>query len=125
MSDDKHPLTETEYDIIGPSNPKFDEDMTVDIPEIKSLDTIIDLALDAYKTQMETLALVDPSKRVFYLETANKYLKEAKDAIYKKEYIMLQRDKASKKGSNTTTDDNSGNEEKTRTRAQLLKMKKG
>jgi len=80
-----HPLAEEFglYDTVG-------DDAQVHIPENPDLDTIISLALGAYKQQMEIIGLVEPKNRIKYIEVCEKLLGQAKDAIYKKESLKLQ-----------------------------------
>lgn len=58
-------------------------------PELRNLDLIIDLALKSYKEQMEDLCVVDARSKAKYLEIAERYLNQAKDAMAKKEKLML------------------------------------
>lgn len=72
------------------------EDLPIsDIPAVKldqinTLDTVARLALEAYKSQMEDIAMLDVENRAKHMEVANRYLDSAKDAMYKKEQILLQ-----------------------------------
>jgi hypothetical protein len=59
------------------------------IPEARDLDAIRDLSLNAYKDQMDSIALIEPKNRLKFLEIAQAYLNTAKDAIYKKELLIL------------------------------------
>lgn len=86
----KHPLDET-FNI---ESEYQDEDYVhVDIPNDPSLDTIISLALKAYKEQMEIIGLVEPKNRIKYIEVCEKLLGQAKDAMYKKEQLKISREK--------------------------------
>lgn len=86
----QHPL-DKEFNI---ESEYSDEDFSpIEIPNDPSLDTIIELSLSAYKEQMEVIGLVEPKNRVKYLEVAERFLNQAKDAMAKKENLTLQRDK--------------------------------
>lgn len=62
------------------------------IPDDPTLDTIIEFALKAYKQQADDLHLIEPKNRVRYLEVSERFLGQAKDAIYKKDYLKLRRE---------------------------------
>lgn len=84
----KNPLDD-EFNI-ATDNMIDDDYVAVHIPderELKNLDLIADLALKAYKEQMDDIALIEPKNRVKYLEVCERYLNQAKDAIYKKKYL--------------------------------------
>lgn len=86
----QHPL-DKEFNI---ESEYVDEDFSpINIPDDPTLDTIIELSLSAYKEQMEVIGLVEPKNRVKYLEVAERFLNQAKDAMAKKENLTLQRDK--------------------------------
>lgn len=86
----QHPL-DKEFNI---ESEYGDEDFSpINIPDDPTLDTIIELSLSAYKEQMEVIGLVEPKNRIKYLEVAERFLNQAKDAMAKKENIILQRDK--------------------------------
>lgn len=77
-----------------------DEILEFDIPDEKEqrdLDLIIDFALRAYKQQMDDLTLIEPKSRIKYLEIAERFLGQAKDARYKRDYLILKRDEMNKK----------------------------
>jgi hypothetical protein len=81
----KHPLDE-QFDIVD----GYMEDLgTVEIPDNPDLDTIINLSLSAYKEQMEVISLVEPKNRTKYLEIAERFLNQAKDAMAKKEQLKI------------------------------------
>ena len=90
----KHPLDE-QFNI---ESEDFvpDDFSAVNIPDNPDLDTIINLSLSAYKEQMEVIGLVEPKNRVKYLEVAERFLNQAKDAMAKKEQILIQRSKIKK-----------------------------
>ena len=74
-------------------NDSIDEEMIeIEIPDDPTLDTIIELSLKAYKDQMEDIIHVEVKNRSRYLEVAEKFLAQAKDAMYKKEQIRLKRE---------------------------------
>lgn len=86
----QHPL-DKEFNI---ESEYGDEDFNpIEIPNDPTLDTIIELSLSAYKEQMEVIGLVEPKNRVKYLEVAERFLNQAKDAMAKKENLTLQKDK--------------------------------
>jgi len=61
--------------------------------EERNLDKIIELSLAAYEEQMTDIAHMEAKHRAAYLAVAEKFLQTAKDAMYKKEQIKLQREK--------------------------------
>lgn len=86
-----HPLDDT-FDISTAD--LLDDDMeNVIIPDDPTLDTIIQLSLQAYKSQMGDILHIEPKNRARYLEVAEKFLNQAKDAMAKKEQIRLAREK--------------------------------
>lgn len=86
----QHPL-DKEFNI---ESEYGDEEFSpINIPDDPTLDTIIELSLSAYKEQMEVIGLVEPKNRIKYLEVAERFLNQAKDAMAKKENLNLQRDK--------------------------------
>jgi hypothetical protein len=70
-------------------------------PELASLNDIIRLALEAYKMQVEDIGMIEPKNRVKYLEVAERYLNQAKDAINKRDALKV---KLPKKAASTTSD---------------------
>ena len=107
----KHPL-ESAFDI---DSGILEEDFTsIEIPDDPTLDTIIQLALAAYKDNAEVIAMVEPKQRIKYLEAGERYLNQAKDAIHKKEMIKLQKEKleqmkkAKQSPQKTSTSDSTG-----------------
>lgn len=73
-----------------------------DDPELASLNDIIRLALMAYKEQMEDIHMIEPKNRVKYLEVAERFLNQAKDAISKRDNL---KSKLPKKKADVTKDD--------------------
>lgn len=73
-----------------------------DDPELANLNDIIRLALTAYKEQMEDIHMIEPKNRVRYLEVAERFLNQAKDAITKRDTL---KSKLSKKKTDVTKDD--------------------
>lgn len=73
-----------------------------DDPELASLNDIIRLALMAYKEQMEDIHMIEPKNRVKYLEVAERFLNQAKDAIAKRDNL---KSKLPKKKADVTKDD--------------------
>ncbi len=73
-----------------------DEYSPVVIPESveeQNLALITQLALRAYKEQMEDIVHIEPRNRSKHLEVAERFLGQAKDAIDKREKLALQREK--------------------------------
>lgn len=87
MSNKKHPLDDT-FNVAKEDVLNYED--KIELPEIKDLNTIIDMALTAYKEQMEIVELVEPKNKIKYLEIAERFLGQAKDAMYKKEYLIIQ-----------------------------------
>lgn len=82
-----HPLDQ-EFDMVAEQ--ELTEQMgIIEIPKDPTLKTIIDLALKAYKEQMEVIGLVEPKNRVRYLEACEKLLGQAKDAMYKQGQLEI------------------------------------
>lgn len=81
----------------------LDDMLEIHIPEDPTLDTIIDLALRAYKEQMEDVIHIEPKNRARYLEVAEKFLNQAKDAMAKKEQLKTLREKATQKNAPVAT----------------------
>lgn len=90
-----NPLDETFN--VSDKNFLDDEYIGVVIPEDPNLDTIANLALKAYKEQMDDIMHIEPKNRARYLEVAEKFLNQAKDAIAKKEQIKASREKLAPK----------------------------
>lgn len=87
----RHPLDDT-FDTLEGTD--FDDlKFLEEIPDDPTLDTIIKLSLKAYKEQMQDIVMVEPKNRARYLEVAEKFLNQAKDALSKKEQIALAREK--------------------------------
>lgn len=87
----RHPLDDT-FDTLEGTD--FDDlKFLEEIPDDPTLDTIIKLSLKAYKEQMQDIVMVEPKNRARYLEVAEKFLNQAKDALSKKEQITLAREK--------------------------------
>lgn len=64
------------------------ETIEVEIPEIKDLDLISNLALDAYKVSMANLSLIPAEQLTNYLLMCERYLNQAKDAIFKRDSLI-------------------------------------
>lgn len=71
-------------------------DIEVELDDTNTLDTVIRLSLNAYKSLMEDVNFIDVKDRVKHLEVADKYLKTATDAMNKKEMLMINRAKISR-----------------------------
>jgi hypothetical protein len=71
-----------------------------DMPEINienpDLDLIINLALSAYKQNYEIIGLIEPKNRLKFLEICERFLGQAKDALYKKQQLQIQAAKIQK-----------------------------
>lgn len=127
MSKERHPLEEG-YDLIG-YEPKFDDDLSVDIPEHADLDTVIEMSLYAYKAQVERINSVPPEFQQSLWDSAQKFMTIVKDSIYKKQYLSLQRQKEQARNKregvlNEESGDSAdtGTPPQTFTREQLLEM---
>lgn len=96
-----HPLDET-FNISNENGLDDDLDL-VEIPDDPNLDTIIKLSLEAYKSQMNDILHIEPKNRARYLEVAEKFLNQAKDAMSKKEQIKLAREKQQPRGGAKTS----------------------
>lgn len=115
-----HPLDDT-FDISAADLLDDDLDEVV-IPDDPNLDTIIKLSLQAYKSQMNDILHIEPKNRARYLEVAEKFLNQAKDAMAKKEQIKLSREKQQPRqpaGAPTATNTGQPGEGVTVTREQL------
>lgn len=85
--------------------PPIADDIKLD--EVNTLDTVIRLSLEAYKSMMDDISFIEVKNRVRHLEVADKYLKTATDALYKKESLITTRNRLQKSPTNsdTTVDD--------------------
>ena len=87
---DGHPLENA----FSMNDPDLREEFAcMELPEVKDLNLIIELALASYKSQMDNMHFVEPKNQRICLELALKFLTEAKDAIYKKEQLIIQSNK--------------------------------
>ena len=66
---------------------------SVDVPDDPDLQFIIQCALDVYKKQIEVIQYMKAEHRQGCLELAERYLNQAKDAIYKKKQLELNKEK--------------------------------
>lgn len=64
------------------------EEYAVKIPEIRNLELISQLALDAYEVIWNSMHLFDPRDRTEQIKIAKTYLSEAKDAIHKRDVLI-------------------------------------
>lgn len=78
----------------GDPLPPSTDDIQLD--EVNTLDTVIRLSLEAYKSMMDDISFIEVKNRVRHLEVADKYLKTATDALYKKESLVTARSKVQK-----------------------------
>lgn len=90
MSNTSHPLNNA-FDIDdGPDTDMMFEDMDmVEIPEIKNLDFVIERALADYAEIKNSMHLVEGKYRLEYMMLARDFLSQAKDAMNKKELLIL------------------------------------
>jgi len=97
MAKDKHPLDDA-FNV--DSGDTFRDDFNVveipDDPEETSLNDIIRLSMEAYRDQMAMIAFIEPKNRLKFLELSEKFLNQAKDAIYKRD-LLRQKKKPTKK----------------------------
>ncbi len=64
--------------------------------ELRDLDLIIDFALRAYQDQMNDVQFIEPKNRIKYLEVAERFLNQAKDAMAKRDKLILDRERLEK-----------------------------
>jgi len=104
----ENPKLDKTFNIDGSyDDPEQDDLILTDVhipddPELASLNDIIRLALMAYKEQMEDIHMIEPKNRVRYLEVAERFLNQAKDAISKRDNL---KSKLPKKKADVTKDD--------------------
>ena len=104
----ENPKLDKTFNIDGSyDDPEQDDLILTDVhipddPELASLNDIIRLALMAYKEQMEDIHMIEPKNRVRYLEVAERFLNQAKDAISKRDNL---KSKIPKKKADVTKDD--------------------
>lgn len=104
----ENPKLDKTFNIDGSyDDPEQDDLILTDVhipddPELASLNDIIRLALMAYKDQMEDIHMIEPKNRVRYLEVAERFLNQAKDAIAKRDNL---KSKLPKKKADVTKDD--------------------
>lgn len=103
MSDEEHnehPLSA--YMDMDPDRLDDDERFKnkTEMPEEAELNDIIKMALKVYVEMQNDIQYIAPKNRVRHLQVAERYLNQAKDAMYKKEQLLLEREKfeQSKKG---------------------------
>lgn len=81
-------------------------------PEDQNLDLVIQLALRAYGSLMETASFMEPKDRVKLYEVAERYLNQAKDARFKKEKLQADALKAQGKKVSKSEGETEGEEQK-------------
>lgn len=81
--------------------PPIPDDIKLD--EVNTLDTVIRLSLEAYKAMMDDISFIEVKNRVRHLEVADRYLKTATDALYKKESLITARNRLQKSPTNSDT----------------------
>lgn len=69
----------------------------IEIPEIKDLEFTIQRALTDYKEVKEVIQLVEPKNRLKYFEMARDFLDLAKDAMFKRDTLILKREELAKR----------------------------
>lgn len=84
-----HPLDE----VFGFSEMSDSPQINIENPD---LDLIINLALSAYKENYEIIGLIEPKNRLKFLEVCERFLGQAKDALYKKGQLQIQASKIQK-----------------------------
>lgn len=89
-----HPL-DSEFDLEN-SNLINEDNEDIIIPEIKNLDVIIDFALQNYKELLDDCKLMEPKSQLKAKELARDFLREAKDAMDKKEKLLIARERIQK-----------------------------
>lgn len=75
----------------------------IEIPEIKDLEFTIERALVDYKDVKEVIKLVEPKNRLKYFEMARDFLDLAKDAMFKRDSLILKREEIAKRNSKPPT----------------------
>lgn len=90
--------------------------------ETASLDTVIQLSLKAYQEEYANLAFVEGPNRIRHLEVTERFLTTAKDAMYKKETLLIQREKivASQSGQKNPVGTGDGEDEDGTSRKDLF-----
>jgi len=90
----ENPILDKAFNIDGDydNNVTPDDEILTEViipndPELASLNDIIRLSLAAYKEQMDDISLIEPKNRVKYLEVAERFLNQAKDAIVKRDSL--------------------------------------
>lgn len=95
-----HPL---DYHLDPDAEGMLDDFKDIVIPDDKEerdLDLIIELALDKYREIGEILEFIEPKNKIKYLEMQRDFLAQAKDARFKRDRLILEREKLEKmKGS--------------------------
>jgi len=92
----KHPLDDTFE--ISPDMIGDEEEIVIPPEEERDLDVIIDFALRNYKELLDDSALMEPKSRLKAKELARDFLREAKDAMDKKEKLQIARERVQKQG---------------------------
>ena len=116
-----HPLN----DALNMNPEQLDEEFIqeTDIPEEAQLVDIIKMSLKVYKEIIDDIQFVEVKHKPRHLDVAEKYLNQAKDAIYKREQLLLNREKfeSSKKDKDNKSNQEDSIEGKTFDRKELLK----
>ena len=118
--------TRDPLDTIFGGEGEFLDEVVIEIPEDPELDHIIQFSLKEYKGIRDIIDLIEPKSRIRYYEMCERFLANAKDAIYKKEMIKLNNEKlkASKGKGKPSTEEKHPEEEPTVSRADLYKLKR-
>lgn len=94
------------------------------LDEVNDLNTVIRLSLEAYKSMMEDITFIEVKNRVKHLEVAERYLSTAKDAIYKKEQLVIAQQKAAPKTAQSPAADSDELDTSGSTRDELYEMRR-
>ena len=74
---------------LEPTGENDDELFTLDVPDDADLSDVARLALEAYKSQIESIMIMEPKYRARSLEVARQFLDVAKDAMSKDQELQL------------------------------------
>lgn len=101
MSKYRDPLSDA-FDIEDDSFVDEQNYVEIEIPEIKDLEFTIQRALADYKEVKEVIQLVEPKNRLKYFEMARDFLDLAKDAMFKRDTLILKREELAKRQTKQT-----------------------
>lgn len=104
---------------------EFLDEVVIEIPDDPELDHIIEFSLKEYKGIRDILDLIEPKSRIRYYEMMERFLANAKDAMYKKEMVKIHNEKLKvSKGKGKPVADNKTEEENSVSRSDLYKLKR-